>query len=416
MKKQIISFPFLLLCIWLFVAFTGEHHTSITQKGAAASLLSKILSDRDVEYIVYHNMLQDGNNIFFNTPERHFDRKLIVESIQYLNSEWQIINQTRDRLTALRAFGRITHAIEDFYAHSNWIELNQNQAVIPTFSFNVNQIPKGLITGWWPDDAPVVKNNQEISHNALNKDKAESISGQKLVGNGPNKGKTLFNLAYDVALRSCKEQYARFTNVITANKVQNTKAYFFKGNQYYRYDVFTDQTDAGYPLPITANWRGLTFSSIDAAINWGNGKVYFFKGNQYIRYDVKADCADAGYPKIISSGWPGLSFSSIDAAIVDERNDFAYFFKGSQYIRYNIKTDRADPDYPQLIAQEWKGLDANNWDSAVNWENGSVYFFKSSQYFKYDLVTNKIISGYPLIINQQWKGLPVSVDASVVWY
>lgn len=41
--------------------------------------------------------------------------------------------------------------------------------------------------------------------------------------------------------------------------------------------------------------------------NWGNGKVYFFRGNEYIRWDIKADRADPGYPKIIDdTTWPGL--------------------------------------------------------------------------------------------------------------
>ena len=31
-------------------------------------------------------------------------------------------------------------------------------------------------------------------------------------------------------------------------------------------------------------------------MNWGNGKVYFFKGDEYSRYDIAADKVDAGFP------------------------------------------------------------------------------------------------------------------------
>src|SRR5664279_3424675 len=69
----------------------------------------------------------------------------------------------------------------------------------------------------------------------------------------------------------------------------NGKVYFFKGSKYIRYDIAANRVDAGYPLDIVQTWGGFSdagFSDgIDAAINWGNGKAFFFKGNQYLRYD-----------------------------------------------------------------------------------------------------------------------------------
>jgi len=96
-----------------------------------------------------------------------------------------------------------------------------------------------------------------------------------------------------------------FDGVVVWN---NGKAYFFKGNQYIRYDIAADKADAGYPVPIKGNWPGLEAfaDGIDAVVNWGNGKAYFFKGNQYIRYDIAADKADAGYPLPINGNWPGI--------------------------------------------------------------------------------------------------------------
>ena len=38
---------------------------------------------------------------------------------------------------------------------------------------------------------------------------------------------------------------------------------------------------------------------------WNNGKAYFFKGNQYIRYDITTETTDAGYPKPIAGNWHG---------------------------------------------------------------------------------------------------------------
>jgi hypothetical protein len=101
-----------------------------------------------------------------------------------------------------------------------------------------------------------------------------------------------------------------------------TKAYFFRGNQYLRYDVATDSVESEYPLSIASRWPGFKeagFLNVDAAVNWGNGKVYFFRGNQYLRYDIAADRVDSGYPLLIADQWPGFKeagfASNVDAAV-----------------------------------------------------------------------------------------------------
>lgn len=140
----------------------------------------------------------------------------------------------------------------------------------------------------------------------------------------------------------------------------NGKAYFFRGGQYVRYDVASDRVDPGYPQPINSQtWPGLVWTDgIDAAVNWGSGKAYFFRGNQYIRYDIKADRADFGYPKPIDAQtWPGMIWTDGIDDVVAWNNGKAYFFRGNQFIQYDIEEDRADPGYPKKIDDEsWPGL------------------------------------------------------------
>jgi hypothetical protein len=89
------------------------------------------------------------------------------------------------------------------------------------------------------------------------------------------------------------------------------KVYFFRGSQYLRYDIGSDKADAGYPRPIAGNWPGMAEAGfadkVDAALNWGNGKVYFFRENQYLRFDIWKNNVDPGYPRGIAEDWPGMA-------------------------------------------------------------------------------------------------------------
>jgi hypothetical protein len=190
----------------------------------------------------------------------------------------------------------------------------------------------------------------------------------------------------------------------------NGKAYFFKGPQYDRYDPKLDKVDPGYPQPIGGNWPGFPASfaaGVDAWVLWTNGRAYFFKGNQYLRYNVAFDKVDPGYPVPIAGNWPGLWADNIDAAVVWP-NSKAYFFKKAQYIRYDIAKDKADPGYPIAIAGNWPGFPANfaaGVDAAVVWNNGKAYFFKGSDYIRYDIAADKTDAGYPKPIKNFWPGL-----------
>jgi hypothetical protein len=197
----------------------------------------------------------------------------------------------------------------------------------------------------------------------------------------------------------------------------NDSVYFLKGSQYSRYNVKADRVDSGYPKPIAGNWPGFPASfaaGVSAGLMWTNGKAYFFKGGEYIRYDVATDQVDAGYPHPIAGNWPGLFTSNIDAGLV-WNNGKAYFFRGGEYIRYDIATDKADAGYPHPIAGNWPGFPASfavGVDAAVMWNNGKAYFFKGSEYLRYDVATDRVDAGYPKPIQGNWPGLfSSSIDA-----
>ena len=150
-----------------------------------------------------------------------------------------------------------------------------------------------------------------------------------------------------------------FSDIDAAVLWNNSKAYFFKDDHYISYDLTIKHVDWWYPKKIVANWSGWpeNFTNIDAGVVWNNGKAYFFKGDEYIRYDLSNDSVDSGYPKKIVSNWSGWpeNFTDIDAGVV-WNNGKAYFFKGDEYIRYDLSNDSVDAGYPKKITVNWPGL------------------------------------------------------------
>ncbi len=193
------------------------------------------------------------------------------------------------------------------------------------------------------------------------------------------------------------------------------KAYFFKEDQYARYDWNSEQVEDGYPAKIALwNFPGDFARGVDAAINGQGqyaGKAYFFKGSQYLRYDWAADKVDDGYPQPINAWNFGGDFnSSIDAAINGEASyaGKSFFFQGNQYVRYDWATDAVDAGYPKPIS-EWafpegfnSGIDAAL--EGAEQHQGKAYFFQGNRYIRFDWVADAVET-VPSPVLSNWRGL-----------
>jgi hypothetical protein len=192
------------------------------------------------------------------------------------------------------------------------------------------------------------------------------------------------------------------------------KVYFFKGTQYWRYDVTKDYGEVDYPQPLSA-WKlpGVFTQGIDACLAGEGpfkGKSYFFRDNWYVSYDWKTE--RAGEPKLLDK-WSKDPFpfpSGIDAALTGrgryEGN--AYFFKGSKYARYNWKDDRFDLTNQNVSAWKLGERFVSDITACVDLEEGLThrtlvaYFFKGNEYVKYDWATDRAREGYPMLIPAGW--------------
>ncbi|MFE5240440.1 MULTISPECIES: hemopexin repeat-containing protein [unclassified Streptomyces] len=50
------------------------------------------------------------------------------------------------------------------------------------------------------------------------------------------------------------DSFTRRIDAAAPHVTDRTKVYLFKDDQYVRYDLAADRTDAGYPKPIRGNW------------------------------------------------------------------------------------------------------------------------------------------------------------------
>src|SRR5215472_4087250 len=128
----------------------------------------KMMSARALDWVITANKLCD---LYQFAPERHFDnapnREMICErwkkglKVFIDRAVEQSIPTNKEKHTpknrkgALNAFGAATHALADFYAHTNWVELGIDRGDRETLApllgdtCNVNDFPIALESGYF---------------------------------------------------------------------------------------------------------------------------------------------------------------------------------------------------------------------------------------------------------------------------
>ncbi len=97
------------------------YHRQICQRA-----LADLFSPTALAVIIATNLAQDGLRGQIGHPEFHFDDSAFEASAAYLADQRQVALaalQAGTALPAWQAFGRLTHAAQDFYAHSNYLSL-----------------------------------------------------------------------------------------------------------------------------------------------------------------------------------------------------------------------------------------------------------------------------------------------------
>jgi hypothetical protein len=100
----------------------------IYHKQVTKTALEKEFSPMAMENIIAANLRQDG--LFtgiIGHPEFHFDNNQFIAGQEYVETQRQSVVSSLSRgesiIKSWRAFGRLLHAVQDFYSHSNYISL-----------------------------------------------------------------------------------------------------------------------------------------------------------------------------------------------------------------------------------------------------------------------------------------------------
>lgn len=98
-----------------------RYHLSLTQQALGA-----YFSPAALRVIQQANVDQDRLAGQIGHPEYHFDDSAIQEGQAYIDGQRQVVVErvaAGEALAAWQAFGRLVHAAQDFYAHTNYVRL-----------------------------------------------------------------------------------------------------------------------------------------------------------------------------------------------------------------------------------------------------------------------------------------------------
>jgi hypothetical protein len=88
--------------------------------------LGEHFSPRAMSVITYANINQDRLSGLIGHDEFHFDNNSFAKTYAYIEEQRSLAASSLEKGNAdpaWRAFGRILHAVQDFYAHSNYVTL-----------------------------------------------------------------------------------------------------------------------------------------------------------------------------------------------------------------------------------------------------------------------------------------------------
>lgn len=218
LSLKLVRYSLLYTVLWLLLssqgaAFKPRYHDDITRSGIPQDNGSSGVDRWILRNIIDSNQESDLHQTGSNSW-RHLDgARNPIQVCQLANNVWSrtfpvilegsrfvdspTLRALKDRNAAHDAFGVLLHALQDFYSHSNWVELGMRDAA-PLFPIcDASSLPAGLYTGYfdlnhltfWAGCPYDVINKRWVPptgyqecHATLNKDEPTSERGRQIIG------------------------------------------------------------------------------------------------------------------------------------------------------------------------------------------------------------------------------------------
>ncbi|EAT46123.1 AAEL002661-PA, partial [Aedes aegypti] len=132
------------------------------------------------------------------------------------------------------------------------------------------------------------------------------------------------------------------------------------------------------PRKLAAKWPGLP-RKVQAAITYRDQKTYFYKDDQYWKYDKLR--LEKGYPRPIAKSFPGIPTDGLDGLLTVKSGGFLAF-KGPQYWFYDVsKSKPVEWYYPKRTTSDFAGLPTEV-DAGLMTTAGRRFVFSAMRYYE----------------------------------
>ncbi len=120
----------------------AHYHTAVLTQ-----TLGPLLSARALKAIISANLGQDSWRYQINTPHIHCDNCAFAESLAYIERQHALIAAASEAPAMWTAFGRLSHVAQDFYSHSNYVDLwlDAHGGLAHTRPEGINGLDPGLL-------------------------------------------------------------------------------------------------------------------------------------------------------------------------------------------------------------------------------------------------------------------------------
>ncbi|MBV9544065.1 MAG: hypothetical protein JOY61_06780 [Chloroflexi bacterium] len=216
-RRNTRALHLLLVALTVLGAAPANAFTLGIHEGIVRDALTKVMEQGALQSVISANLSSDLHQL---SPERHFDnaanpsdicdrwdkglRQFLQQAVDASAPKGPEKRELTDRQGALNAFGLATHAVEDFYSHTNWLELNLGQGTLGTAPllgsqcdpaafpgelqsgyFSVTSPPDGCPgTGIFGTGTPQPPPPFKYCHAQLNKDDPNTSEGAKQAPDG----------------------------------------------------------------------------------------------------------------------------------------------------------------------------------------------------------------------------------------